>query len=1072
MKHLTFVRFFLAVVVFAAGTTAFSQTAQVTGRISDQSGAVIPGAQISVTNPKTGLTRDSVSNNDGYFTIPLLPPGEYRIAVKKDGFKPVVRPDVVLNVEQVARLDFTLEAGAVSDTVTITSDAPIMNTETSSVGQVVDNKTVVTLPLNGRNYAQLAVLAPGATPNPGSRTEDGFSLNGNRLFQNSFQVDGADNNNYIFGVDTNTTQALRPSVDAIQEFKVETANYSAEYGRAAGGVISVAIKSGTNQFHGSLFEFLRNDKLDARNFFVNRNNLRKQPLRFNQFGGTIGGPVWRDHTFFFFSYQGTRIRTSDTVVVTVPTADQKRGIFGTTNIYDPANVVAGARVQFANNTIPTARLDPTGLKLAALYPDPNQPGAVNNYASNQRQTDDADQIDVRGDHSFGGNDKIFARYSNSDRSRVRSPIFAAPGNGGAFATQPLNQIPQAWSVAGGYTRVVSASAVNELRINYTDNKSEQLALAEKSLYGEFGIKGVPQTPGLVGLPTINVTNYTGLGDRTFTPNPKRSQMFQISDGFSLTKGAHGIKLGGEFWQLLGFAGTSNNARGTLSFNGQFTSRVPGQGAGNAIADLLLGQTSSAALTTFQIVNMKATNMGLYFNDNWKVSPRLTLNLGLRYELMTRFRERDNRHGSFDLNPGSPTYGTVVLAKDGNHFSETFSDLDKNNFAPRLGFAWQATDKTVVRGGGGLFYGGFGFYAVGQTTAASPPFFLNIAYPTATTAATSQVTLANGFPADALNPSRAVNPAVGAQLRNYPFPTVYQGNLSIEREIVAGFVGTIGYVGNATTHLNGQIDMNAPRPGAGAVNPRRPFPTFGAINLFTGFGHSSYHSLQMKLERRFRNGFSLLSSYTWSHALDNTQDGEDTTVPTLPQDQFNTNAEKGDSLYDVRHRSVTSVIYDVPLAKWAGNSTIAKAILGGFQLGGIFVMQTGQPVNLSVAGNPANTTNPVRPNRLADGNLPRGSRTIDRWFDVSAFALPAAFTFGNAGRNILRAPGNVNLDLLVGRNFIFTERTRLEFRGEFYNATNTAHFGRPNAVIGSPQAGTITSTATPNRQIQLGLRLVF
>lgn len=1073
MKHRLPICFLLlAFFACALVSTSFAQTASVTGRVSDSSGAVVPGAQVTVTNQKTGLARDSVTNGEGYFTIPLLPPGDYRLSVKKDGFKPVVRPEVVLNVEQVARLDFTLETGAVSDTVTITSDAPIMNTETSSVGQVVDNKTVVTLPLNGRNYSQLAVLAPGATPNPGSRTEDGFSLNGNRLFQNSFQVDGADNNNYIFGVDTNTTQALRPSVDAIQEFKVETANYSAEYGRAAGGVISVAIKSGTNQIHGSAFEFLRNDSLDAANFFVNKNRLRKAPLRYNQFGGTVGGPIWKDHTFFFFSYQGTRIRTSDTIVVTVPTAEMKRGIFGATNIYDPANVVAGARVQFVNNTIPAARIDPSGLKLAALYPDPNQPGATNNYASNQRQTDDADQIDVRGDHSFNGSNKIFGRFSNSDRGRIKSPIFAAPGNGGAFATQPLNQIPQAWSVAGGYTRVVSSNAVNELRINYTDNQSEQLALAEKSFYAEFGIKGVPDFPGLTGLPTINVTNFTGLGDRTFTPNPKRSKMFQISDGFSLTKGAHGLKFGGEFWQLRGFAGTSNNARGSLTFNGQFTSRVPGTGAGSAIADLLLGQTSTATITTFQIVNMKASNTGVYFNDNWKVSPRLTLNLGLRYELMTRFRERDNRHASFDLNAGSPTYGTVILAKDGDHVSETFSDLDKNNFAPRLGFAWQVANKTVVRGSGGLFYGGFGFYAVGQTTAASPPFFLNIAYPTATNAAVSNVTLATGFPADALNVSRAVNPAVGAQLRNYPFPTVYQGNLSIEREIAGGIVGTVSYVGNATTHLNGQIDWNAPRPGAGAVNPRRPYPTFGAINLFAGFGHSSYHSLQLKAERRFRNGFSLLSSYTWSHGLDNTQDGEDTTNATLPQDQFNTNAEKGNSSYDLRHRSVTSVIYDLPLAKWAGDSGVAKAILGGFQLGGIFVMQTGQPVNLTVAGNPANTTNPVRPNRIADGFLARGSQTIDRWFDVSAFALPAAFTFGNASRNLLRAPGNVNLDLLIGRNFIFTERTRLEFRGEFYNATNTAHFGRPNAVIGSPQAGTITSTATPNRQIQLGLRLVF
>ena len=1076
MKHLHFVRILLlATLVLTLGQFAFSQTAQVTGRVIDSSGAVVPGAQVTVTNQKTGLTRDSVTNGEGYFTIPLLPPGDYRLAVKKEGFKPVVRPDVTLNVEQVARLDFTLETGAVSETVTITSDAPLMNTETSSVGQVVDNKTVVTLPLNGRNYSQLAVLAPGATPNPGSRTEDGFSLNGNRLFQNSYQVDGADNNNYIFGVDTNTTQALRPSVDAIQEFKVETANYSAEYGRAAGGVISVAIKSGTNQSHGSAFEFLRNDALDATNFFANRNKLRKPPLRYNQFGGTIGGPVWKDHTFFFFSYQGTRIRSSDTAVVTVPTADMKRGIFGSTNIYDPANVAPGARAQFANNTIPAARFDPVGAKLVALYPDPNQPGAVNNYASIQKQTDDADQFDVRGDHSFSGSDKVFARYSRSDRGRIRSPIFAAPGNGGAFATQPLNQIPKAWSVAGGYTRVLSTTAVNELRINYTQNDSDQLALAEKSLYADFGIKGVPDFDGLVGLPTINVTAFTGLGDRTFTPNPKQAKMFQISDGFSLTRGAHGMKFGGEFWQLLGYAGTSNTARGSLTFNGQYTSRVPGTGTGSAIADLLLGLTSTAALTTRQIVHMKGQNYGLYFNDNWKVSPKLTLNLGLRYELTTRFRERDNHHASFDLNPSSPTYGTVVTAKDGDHFSDTFSDQDKNNFAPRVGFAWQIANKTVVRGGGGIFYGGFGYYAVGQTTAASPPFFLNITYPSASTAATSALVLSTGFPADALSLSRVVNPATGAQLRNYPFPTVYQGNLSIEREVIGGFVGTISYVGNSTTHLNGQIDMNAPVPGAGAVNPRRPFPTFGAINLFTGFGHSSYHSLQLKLERRFRNGFSLLSSYTWSHALDNTQDTEDTTSATIPQNQFNTNAEKGHSTYDLRHRSVTSVIYDLPLGregKWLGANKAARLILGGFQLGGIFVMQTGQPVNLSVSGNPANTTNPVRPNRSADGNLARGSRTIDRWFDPAAFALPAAFTFGNAGRNLIIAPGTVNLDLLIGRNFVFTERTRLEFRGEFYNAANTAHFGRPNAVIGSPQAGTITNTATPNRQIQLGLRLVF
>ena len=918
--------------ILAFAGIAHAQTAQVTGRVSDASGAVVAGAQVTLTNQANGFKRETVSNSEGYYTIPLVQPGTYDVKVHVEGFKPVVRSGVVLNVEQVARLDFSLEAGALSETINITSDTPLLNKETSSVGQVVDNKTVVTLPLNGRNYSQLATLAPGATPNPGSRTSDGFSLNGNRLFQNSFQVDGADNNNYIFGVDTNTTQALRPSVDAIQEFKVETANYSAEYGRASGGIISVAIKSGTNQFHGSAFEFLRNDALDASNFFANRNHLGKPPLRYNQFGGTVGGPVWKNHTFFFFSYQGTRIGRSDTAVVTVPTADQKRGIFGSVNIFDPTNVVAGARVQFTNNTIPEARMDAVGRMIAALYPDPNQPGTVNNYASIQSQRDNADQYDIRGDHTFTDRDKVFLRYSRSDRESITSPIFAAPGNGGAFATAPLRVVPKAYSFVGGYTRIVSATAVNELRINYTQNDSDQLALAEKSLYADFGIKGVPQFDGLVGLPTFNVAAYTGLGDRTFTPNPKQAKIFQITDGFSFTRGSHSLKVGGDFWQIRGFAGTSNTARGTLTFNGQYTSRVPGQGTGNAIADLLLGQTSTAALTTQQIVHMKANNFGLYLNDNWKVSPKLTLNLGLRYELTTRFRERDNHHASFDLNPGSPTYGTVVLAKDGDHRSETFSDLDANNFAPRVGFAWQIDDKTVLRGGGGIFYGGTGFYAVGQTTAASPPFFLSVTFPSATTASRSSLVLAEGYPPDALTPARLVNPATGAQLYNYPFPQVFQGNLGVEREIAAGFVGSVTYVVNGTQNINGQIDVNAPVPGQGAVNPRRPFPAYGAINLFSGFAHSSYHSLQAKVERRFRAGFSLLSSYTWSHAIDNSQDGEDTTVPTIPQNQFNTNAEKASSAYDLRHRFVTSVIYDLPFGRdgnWLGGSKWTRAIFGGF-----------------------------------------------------------------------------------------------------------------------------------------------
>jgi len=468
--------------------------------------------------------------------------------------------------------------------------------------------------------------------------------------------------------------------------------------------------------------------------------------------------------------------------------------------------------------------------------------------------------------------------------------------------------------------------------------------------------------------------------------------------------------------------------------------------------------------------------GGYLNDSWKISPKLSVNVGLRYELQTRQREEKNRQASFDYTPGSPTYGTLVHARDGGHRDETFSDLDKTNFAPRVGLAWQLNQKTVMRGGFGIFYGGTGFYAISVSGAANPPHFVSIAINSPTTAANTSLKLSDGFPADGLNPARAINPALYGQPQDFPQSEIYQADIDVQRELWRGWVLSIGYVGSGTAKLRGQNDINAPKPGPGAVQPRRLFLDFGAINTLSGFAHASYHSLQTKVERRFGNGFSMLSSYTWSQSIDNSTDGEDTgNGPIIPQNSFDTNAEKGPSGFDVKHRFVTSNVYDLPFGRegrWLGGSKLARAVFGGFQIGGILVAQTGQPVNPGVAGNPANTTNAVRPNRLSDGRLARGERSVDRWFDPAAFAVPAAFTYGSAGHNVLRAPGLVNLDFLVGRIFRLRETTRLELRGEFFNLTNTAHFGRPNATIGSPQAGRITGTAVPNRQVQLGLRLVF
>ncbi|MBI3684736.1 MAG: TonB-dependent receptor [Acidobacteria bacterium] len=1058
-------------VLLSLALLAFAQTdtGVITGLITDASGAAIPGAEVTARSESTSATFRALSNEAGIYVLNALPRGAYEISVSARGFAKAARPGVILNVQSRIAIDFSLKVGDVTETIEVRAETPVLESQTSSVGQVVENKTIVTLPLNGRNYAQLAILAPGATPNPGSRATDGFSINGNRTFQNVFLVDGIDNNNYILGVDTNSTQAMRPSIDAIQEFKLETANYSAEFGRAAGGVISVSIKSGTNEFHVSAFEFLRNDKLDANNFFANRAGRSRPPLRRNQFGATFGGPVWKNHTFFFLSYQGTRVREPRTAGTTVPAGQMAQGIFSTA-IYDPLAVAGGVRQQFPDNTIPANRMDPAGRRLTALYPGPNLSGLVNNYTAIISNQDRDDQGDVRADHRLGASDNLFFRYSQTNREINRGSFFSPPGHGGnGFGDYPLIQLPKAFSVVLNETHVFTPAIVNEFRAGYTRNSSDQLTPSPRSLYDEFGIKGVPATPGLTGLPYVILTGFSALGDRTFAPNPKLTQVRQFIDNISWVRGNHALKFGTDIRLLKNFAATSNTARGNFNFNGQFTSRVPGQGAGHSLADMLLGQTSSATLTTFLQGDFRHRYYSFFFHDNWKLSRKLTLNLGLRYEMQTLPWERYNNQGNFDLDPRSASYGQIVRATGDSVRSRTFADRDNNNLAPRAGFAYQLTPKTVIRGATGIFYGGWGYLAIALLGPANLPFFVNIGFPSASTAASSQIVLASGFAAGTLDPNNARNPSAIGVLGNSPFPVVYQWNFGVQRELPAGSVLSVSYVGSASAYLPGVLDINDPPPGAGAVNPRRPFPNFGAVTLNSSFAHSSYQSLQAKLEKRFSRGVSLLSSYTWSHVLDNSQNGEDTSSgPTNPQNPRDTRAERSHAGIDVRQRFVTSFIWELPFR----GSGAARWLLREWQAGGIFTASSGVPMNPGLSPNPANTTGPVRPDRVGNGNLPRSERTVDRWYDPSAFAIPASFRYGNSGRNVVIAPGLVNFDALIGRNFPVGEKRRLEFRAEFFNFTNSVHFGRPNLTVNLAQAGRISDTASPNRQVQLGLRFTF
>jgi len=1061
------------------GLIAFSQseTATLAGTVTDPSGAAVPNAAAIATNAATGLTFKGVSNESGNYVISALPPGVYGLSVSAPGFATVNRPGITLNVKARVEVNLSLRPGDVKESIEVTGEAPVLESESSSVSQLVDNKSLVTLPLNGRNYSQLALLSPGAVPNIGSRAQDGFSINGARTFQNTYLIDGIDNNNYILGADTASTQAIRPSVDAVQEFRIDTSNYTAEFGRAQGGVISVTIKSGANTFHGSAFEFLRNDKLDANNFFANRANLQRPPLKRNQFGGTVGGPILRNRTFFFTSYQGTRFRQPTTFTTTVPTGEMARGNFGATAIFDPLEVANGVRQQFPNNTIPTNRLDPVGLKIAALYPAPNRPGLNNNYTANIANKDDENQGDVRVDHRFAPSDSAFVRFSKYGREIATGGIFPSPANGGtAFGDFPLIQSPQAYSIVLNETHVFSPTLVNEFRAGYTRNQSDQNTPATAPLFADFGLPGLPVSAGINGLPTFTLVGFGLLGDRTFTPNPKLSQVRQFTDTLSWVRGNHTIKFGGDTRFTQNFGNSGHVGRGSFTFNGQFTSRTPGQGAGSSLADLLLGQTSSAQVATQLRGDYRDQYYAVFVNDTWKATRKLTLNLGLRYEIQTPFYEHNNRQGSFDINPSSPTFGTIVPASGDSLRSRGFSNVERANFGPRLGFAYQLDSKTVIRGAGGLFYGGPGYQATAQLGANNPPYFVNITTPSASTAAASSVVLSRGFAPGILNPANAVNPAAVALPEDLPLAHVYQGNFGVQRELPGQLVLTTSWVGSGSSFLAGQIDVNQPVPGAGALNPRRRFPTFGAITLVTPFAHSTYHSLQTKLEKRFSRGLSLLTSYTWSHAIDNSVNGEDTgNGPVIPQNPLDTDAEKASSVIDQRHRFVTSFIYEPRLGKAGallGGSAFTRAVFGGWQLGGIFTASTGSPMTPAVNPNSANTTGTARPNRLADGNLPRDQRTVDRWYDRTAFAPAPSFNYGNSGRNVLIGPGLVNLDALIGRNFQVTEALRLEFRGEFYNTSNSVHFARPNLTVTLPQAGQITNTIVPNRQVQVGFRLAF
>ncbi len=963
------------------------------------------------------------------------------------------------------------------------AEAPLLQSESTSLGQVVSQKSVADLPLNGRNFTQLIVTTPGAyvpAPNSNGYSPLFISVNGNRNENNTFMLDGINNN-----TTDATYTAIVPSPDAIEEFKVQTSLSSAEFGRALGGTINMSIKSGTNELHGTAFEFLRNSDLDANNFF---NSGRAHPeFQQNQFGFTLGGPIripkvynGKNRSFVFMDYQGLRELKGLTNVLSVPTPQQRVGNFaGGATIYDPNTTTASptggfTRQPFPNNVIPSNDFSPSAQALMVFYPLPNSPGQTNNFVLNPKFKDYENQGDVKVDQTFSPKDTLFARWSIFHDAQ--SALQNIPGIpfGGYFnnATyQPA--LVYGLGAALGYVHTFSPRMVNEFRVG--GNRLYKVIPTEsgdQNISARYGIPGVPNNPGANGLTTINVSSLSPLGDNIDRHNGQN--VYQILDYLTVIRGRHTFKMGFDHrrTELNENQGASN--QGAFTFDGVFTQNPQSRaGTGNAFGDFLQGYADSSVIGGVVSDGARIRNYSAFFQDDWKVSSRLTLNLGLRYEYITPVTATGNRITNFN-----PATDNLIFGQSGSLFAQATAHPDRNNWAPRVGLAYQLDSKTVVRGGFGMFYT--------LEDAGEHVLMFNPPMSATRTSASDQVntstspTLSKGF-APFTPAATFQNLFIALNARPFNFPAAYSGqwNVTLQRQ-VGGWAFEAAYVGNEAHKLLADSNENQPLPGPGSVNSRRPFPGWGDITFQDPRGNSLYHALQMKAQTRLGSG-TLLFSYSFSKTIDDNDETNITnnTGTANAQSQYDTRAERGLSAQDIGQRFVTSYVYELPFGRgkpFLNNvNRTQNLLIGGWQVNGITTAQSGVPFTVGNSFDESNSDSPSpRPNSTGvDPNLSSG-QTVQQWFNTSAFVLPAGFAFGNLGRNNLIGPGQVNFDFAAFKNFYVDAegKRRLQFRAELYNIANHPEFSPPNRLFGTPQFGTISSTINDARDVQIGLKFIW
>jgi hypothetical protein len=1088
--------------MLASSLSAQFDTAEVLGTVKDPSGSGVPKASVTLLNQGTGIEAKSVTNDNGSYDFFNVRVGKYTVTVEAAGFQKTSTTDVDVAVGARQRVDLSLQVGNTSQSVQVSGAASLVETDNSEHGQVIATQAIVELPLNGRHYADLALLAanvhispiatsfsPSATPREGA-----FNVNGMRSTYNNFLLDGVDNNSYGTSNQNYSSQVVQPSPDAVAEFAVITSNFSAEYGRVGGGIVNAALRSGTNQFHGTAYEFLRNTDLNATGYFRATTN---PTLHRNQFGVTIGGPVIKDKLFFFADYEGYRQLQGYFNAYSVPDLNDRNGILPVTVV----NPLTQA-VYPANTQIPISQINPFAAAALAGLAAPDNGNPLTNRSNNLEEIvpikDYSDKYDAKLDYQISSKMSSFLRFSQRKDISYYGP--ADPGPSGGDGNGFIHAIQQ--QAAIGYTWTVSPSSLLDARFSFDHvlGGKEPPYLGGPNTATEFNIPGLPSSLG-GGFNTQVIGGFSNptIGRQATNPQFQNPTSFNPKLNYSIVKGRHSIKAGYEFLAIRTEVLDINPLYGSDTYTGGFSKPTAAQcgctpaadSTSYDLADFYFGLPNSIALGSNLTTNLRQHVHSLYVQDDWHVTSKLTVNMGLRWEFATPVWERDNYWSNFN-----PATNTLVRATNGSLYDRALVNPDYKDFGPRFGMAYSYDQKTSIRAGYGISYDFFNRPGSAEEGINGPLAIfgvLNQSFTPGGPVPAGFLTTQNSFTtgiASTFNQINSNNDYIPANTR---WPYIQSWVLSIQREVAKDTVVEVAYTGNHSMRLPIIGDWNQAAPNAPGgtlgVQSRVPDPSFGPITWVDPAGNNDYNGLSVRFEHRFSKGLYFLNSFTWSKAMGNSEQALEyysTNTAANPQNIYNLAQEFGPTSFDVKSLNVTSVVYDLPFGKgrqYAGKmNPVLDEILGGWQLNAINTANTGTPVNVYYTPSAANDVTGLsaeyrgeaflRPNVSGSATGQSTAQSLLTYFAGYTFTTPPANApFGNLGRNAFRAPGLENWDLSANKNFRITEGIKLQFRSEFFNVMNHTNFGLPNQTSNSSAFGTITTTY-PARQIQFGLKLLF